>query len=406
MKPHLFCTHLVIAAAILGGASIARADRFVLASGAVIEGTLVNRDESPRSTYQVRTASGALVTLARSQVDEYMRERLTAEQEEYHRVAPQHADTVDGQWQIAEWCRQRGLKEEREVHLRRILELDPDHVKARHALGYVQLQGKWTTRDNDLSSKGYRLYKGEWRTPQDIALIEQRVKATQIRREWLARLQRWRSELGDPAKMAAAYQQIAQVRDNAAVGPLREMLRREAVRDVKSLYLDVLAEIASPESVQAIVDVSLNDPDVEIFYLCADIIERMQPHEARQPYIDALSDANNIRINRAAHMLARLEEHSAMGLLIDRLITTHQVVVGGGGGRGGDAVSTTFERGGGGSFQAGSSTRVEQVHQENAEVRDALVKLSGVSFGYDVAAWRRWYAAYRASSADSNVRLK
>src|SRR5690606_37546431 len=111
MKPHLFCTHLVIAAAILGGASIARADRFVLASGAVIEGTLVNRDESPRSTYQVRTASGALVTLARSQVDEYMRERLTAEQEEYHRVAPQHADTVDGQWQIAEWCRQRGLKE-------------------------------------------------------------------------------------------------------------------------------------------------------------------------------------------------------------------------------------------------------------------------------------------------------
>src|SRR5690606_8756785 len=180
---------------------------------------------------------------------------------EYARRAPRYPDTVAGQWKLAEWCRHRQLKTQRQTHLRRILELSPDHVEARHAPGYGQLRGKWTTRSDHLTERGYQLYKGEWRSPQDIALIESRENAKQAARDWLERLKAWRVQLHDPRTAALAYQSIAEVRDEAAVAPLRAMLCSERARDVKALYIEVLCAIRNAEAIESLVFVTLNDPD-------------------------------------------------------------------------------------------------------------------------------------------------
>ncbi|HTN76176.1 MAG TPA: hypothetical protein VL096_13055, partial [Pirellulaceae bacterium] len=266
----------------------AYADRFTLVSGGALEGTLLNKQQTPRTVYQIETAQGVRVTLPAEQVREVVRQ--SAAEREYEQRAPTFRNTVEEQWKLAQWCQQQKLKTQREVHLRRILELDTDHVAARHALGYMQLRGVWSTTAEDRSALGYVLFRGDWRTPQDVALIEQREKQQKISKEWLAKLKRWR--------LAGEFAQIAAVRDAAAIPALCEMLRLERIYEAKSVYLDVLAAIGNHEAIQALIYVSLNDPDIEVFHNCAEIIERLEPPQAREAYLDALKNANNVRINR------------------------------------------------------------------------------------------------------------
>lgn len=387
---------------LLSAAHTARADRFVLVDGGEVEGELLNRQQTPRISYDIRTASGITLTLPADRVAEVTRQKDA--EAEYARRAPGYANTVDEQWKLAEWCRQQQLKTQRETHLRQILELSPDHIQARHALGYVQLQGKWTTRRDHLSERGYQLYKGEWRSPQDIALIESRESAKQAARDWLARLKGWRTQLNDPRTAAIAYQRIAEVRDEAAVGPLRTMLTREGSRDVKALYIEVLCAIGNAEAVESLVFVTLNDPDVEVFYQCADALLQAKVPNLQKPYLDVLKNDNNVRINRAAYMLGRIGDPSTIGPLIDVLVTTHTVVISSGG-RGGESVSTSFSNDGGNSFQTGEAKHAFHETVHNREVLDALTRLArGQTFGYDLAAWQRWHAAERARGGD--VKLK
>lgn len=384
-------------------AAPARGDRFALKDGGIVEGTLLNRQQTPRTTYEIQTDQGVKLVLEAERVVEVARQKDALA--EYRRMAPSYTDTVDDQWKLAEWCRQQQLNEERALHLRRILELDADHVAARHALGYVQLKGQWTTRGEHLAERGYQLFRGEYRSPQDIALIQEREQKQQVAKEWLGRLKSWRGQLSDPKHSAVAYQRFAEVRDAAAVAPLCELLKVDRSREAKALYIDVLAQIGTGDAIEAIVYVSLNDPDVEIFHACADTLERMRVPNLSKPYLDALKNENNVRLNRAAHMLGRIGDKTAIAPLIEVLVSSHRVVVSSGGSGKGDAISTSFSADGGNSFQQGGSTQAYDHVVQNAEVLDALTLLSdGRSFGYDQTAWRRWHAAERMRGGD--VRLK
>jgi predicted secreted protein len=46
-------------------------------------------------------------------------------------------------WDLAEWCKERDLREERKSTLLKIIEIDGDHEQARKALGHRQYDGKW-----------------------------------------------------------------------------------------------------------------------------------------------------------------------------------------------------------------------------------------------------------------------
>lgn len=373
--------------AILLSAPAAQADRFLLTGGGQLDGTLLNRDQTPRSVYEIQTTQGAKITLPADQIQEVIRQ--PAKLSEYESLAPTFNDTVAEQWKLAEWCRQNGLKAQRETHLQRIIELEPDHVPARHGLGYVQLKGKWSNTQDDKAAQGYQLYRGQWRTAQDIAIIEKRERLELVNREWFARLKRARQTPG-------GLQQVAAVRDASAVPALVQLLKAERDPDAKAVYVDVLSTIATPEAVQALVYISLNEPNVEIFHAAADALERLQPRGAASEYRDALKNDNNIRINRAAHMLARLKDETAISPLIDSLITTHTVVIAPSGRGASDAVSTSFSGDGGTSFQNGQQTKTYVHVVQNQEVLSALSKLSGVTFGFDIDAWRRWHNAQRA----------
>ena len=125
---------------------------FVLAGGGRVVGELVNADERPRTKYIIKTGSGGQVTLQKSQVKQLLHSR--PELVEYEKLRPSYPDTVEDQWALSQWCLEKKLSAQRKKHLRRVIELQPDHAKARRILGYSLVDGKWTTQEERMTDRG------------------------------------------------------------------------------------------------------------------------------------------------------------------------------------------------------------------------------------------------------------
>jgi hypothetical protein len=383
--PRSVCAALAIALA--GWAALtAQADILVLASGGQLEGQWLNREEQPATHYAFRRA-GVTVELPTDQVREAIRQSPV--ELEYGRRFPAAADTVEAQWELAEWCRKSALASQRTVHLRRILELAPNHQQSRQALGYMYLKGQWITRSDSRRQEGYELYRGKWRTPQEIEILESRSRNELAEKEWIVRLKRWRRDLDDPDRHRLAYESLLKIRDPIAVSPLGEFFVSERSRQVKSLYADILARINTSHSVRILVDRTLSDPDEEVFHYCLGTLAELRPPRIGDAFISALADASNSKVNRGATALARLQDKSAISPLIDALTTTHTQVVRQG--LGADATTTGFSSDG--TFmKRGDGPEVQVYHVQNQPVLDALSKLTGTNFGFDEQSWRYWYA--------------
>jgi hypothetical protein len=381
---------LVLLAAVAALIAVpARAEVFLLHNGGQVRGEWVNRSE-PGKVYLIQSSSGRL-SLPKDRVAEVFTER--PELHEYERIAPTFPDTVGDQWQLAEWCRERDLKHEREIHLRRIVELEPDHVKARLGLGYMHQGGRWVTRQQNLQEQGYELYQGRWRLVQEIELLEKRQKREQAENEWRGRLVRLRDALAKDST-GRTHRSISEIRDPRATPALAELLAKERYRPVRLLYIEVLGGIGG-DALGVLVQASVDDRDEEVRFAALEQIARIRPPGVATTYIQMLRDNNNVRVNRAAFALGELGEVTAVAPLIEALVTVHEQAVRIGGSS--DAVSTAFTKdsggGGGASFASGGRTEIVRTPVQNQAVLAALVRLTrGPSFAFDQHAWRNWYS--------------
>ena len=394
----VFVTVLAVAGALDRAAC--RADEILLRNGGLIHGTWLNRKQGVPQQYEIAIAGGGKLTLDAAQVRQAIVQ--DAKEKSYGQILSQYPDTVEGHWQLAEWCRENGLKDRRQQHLRRVVELEPDHVDARHGLGYSQLRGQWVTREEIQKRRGYVLHDGRWRLSQEVALLDQQQATERSKKNWLVQLRRWREVLGTE-NARTAHGDISAVRDPRAAGALAVLLKEERHRQVKMLYIDVLAEIGGPRVVETLLDASLQDGDEEIFHASLDKIVRLDPPHVAAKYVEVLKDENNVRVNRAAYALGRLQDKSVLSPLIDALVTTHYTVIA----KRSDNYTTGFtspalsgpQAGspssplGGTSFSAGNDTKVIPRSVNNQRVLDALIGLSGgANFGFDKRAWQYWLA--------------
>lgn len=376
------------------GGSVVRADRVELVQGGQIDGIIQPAAPGESSQIVVRLASGALITIAADQIKAI--ERRSPAQDEYDRRAAGLHDAASEHWAMAEWCRQNELAELRQVHLRRVLELEPDHVGARHALGFSQLGGKWVQSEEFRKASGYQLYRGQWRLPQEIELLETRRRRDLAQKEMAARLRRLRAALDEPGRREETLEQWSGLDDAIAVKPLSDLLDREPVRAARILYVEVLGRIGLPAA-DALLKRSIEDLDEEVRFAAFAEVQKLRPPQAGKFYLDLLRNENNVRINRAAWALGELGDTSYIEPLMHALVTTHTITQTSGNANP-DAVTTSFGSGGT-SFAAGSSKKTFQVTAPNEEVLRALVKLSGgVSFNYDLAGWKRWLASRQQAS--------
>ena len=65
-----------------------------------------------------------------------------------------YPDTVQGQLQMSDWCRDHNLPAQRKKHLERVLQLDPDQAEARRLLNYRKVKEKWMTLEEEMADQG------------------------------------------------------------------------------------------------------------------------------------------------------------------------------------------------------------------------------------------------------------
>lgn len=369
----------------------ARADIFVLENDGQVRGELINKDESPRTTYVIKTAVGVQVTLERDQVKQAIAQ--TPAQMDYDRIKPKAPDTADGQWKMAEWCREQKLSVERKTHLERVVALDPNHAEAHHALGHSQLNGRWVSPEQAKTEQGYVRYKGAWRTTQEVELMERDRKAELAQKDWIIKLKRWIGWF-DSDKAKQARENIVSITDPYAVKALAGALAAEKSREIKQLYIDALANIAAPNAMEVLVHTVMNDSDDEVRLACIDVLVKQDYRPAVGWFIKGLKGKENYEVHRAATGLAAMKDPAAIGPLIDALVTTHTYKIDKGPP---GQMSSTFGTGPGGGAPGfsfgGGGTETRKVTAANQPVLEALVQLSGgVNFNFDTKAWKYWYA--------------
>jgi len=366
-----------------------RADTFFLANGGQLEGDLVNNVENPRTKYVVKT-SGGTITLTRAQVTDVKKSKPAELQ--YVKLRPQYPDTVEGQWTLAEWCRERQLTEQRVKHLERVIELDPDHQKARLGLGYQKVEGEWKTRDEIFQDRGMvKDDSGRFRVPQQIDEIKRKREEDKVRKEWFKKIGMWRRWL-DSDRAQEAQVQIQRINDPQAVAALHKNLQDESNESVRKMYIEALARIGSPDAWQVLILCSVDDADDEIRLSCLDYIEKQTNTGATGLYIKRLRAKDNVMVNRAGVALGRMKDAHATRPLIDALVTTHTFTIQPQGGN----FNNTFQGGGGGTMSFGAPQPQTIARQmQNPSVLDALSVITGQNFGYDVPAWKRWLATQK-----------
>jgi len=380
--------------------ALVRADVFVLGSGGRLEGVLINPDQEPRREYVIRTGAGGQITLAADRVAEVIADGTARAL--YERILPRMPQTVEGNLQMAAWCRDNHLSDQSDRHLEQVLALDPDNLQARSLLGYVrQDDGAWLTRQQYLEADGRKLYQGRYRTQQEIELLEAARKKKLAEREWTANVRRWREELANPRRAEQALAKLLEIRDPLAVPAVSQVLSKETDARAVDLLFEVLAHIGSPEAMQILLEHSMDNIDEELRLTALDHVIDAKASGALAYYVDRLQPtaSTNLGVNRAAEALALLEDERAIKPLIAALVTEHkyQVIdssnVGGGNGQ---QYSQTFGTGSAGhSFGGGGPKFIRKVEQ-NHQVLKALSKLTGQNFYYDQVAWVHWFNRNRS----------
>jgi hypothetical protein len=375
----------------------ARADVFELENGGRVEGRVVSSANADKSKYVIDLKAGGRLTIPRSQVT---RIDATSDTEaEYQKRARSAPDTVDAHWQLSEWCRERKLLTHMKQHLARILELDPNHEKARTLSGFKQENGEWMTRDDVMASRGMVLYKGQYVTPQHVELLERQQQAKETGADWaknIERLRRWLTGRQED-RVAEAHAELQAIRDPEAAEAVVEALQREKNPELKRLWLEILSHLDHRAAVDALVDRSLADPDEEVRYQSLEYLIKSGRPGLVMPYIRALKNRDNEIVNRAGAALGQIGDRDAAGALIDALITTHTIKISD---ANPDQIATTFSSDGSAFSFGGGGPQVVRKNIQNPAVLNALVTLAGgASFDYDQAQWRRWLAAQAKQNA-------
>lgn len=383
----------------------AAGDVFQLRNGGSVSGSLLTIDEG---NYRIRTTVGIVSVPASSVVAV---EEAATPFEEYDRRVRATADTADEQTELAAWCDEQGLRAERRRHLRRAVELDPDHAAARRALGYVRVGALWVD--------GRRVAEagGEAAADNGDEAVEPEKLARAIQAEWSQRIRAIKHSLLDSSLARLVDEgrvRIREIRDPLAILPLAQVLGL-GDRDSRLLLVEMLSRFPEDEATLNLGVLGLVDDDEDIrARAVAALAPRKDPRIVAQ-YRAALRSGSDVILARAATGLAQLQAPEAVPDLIALLTaqrerwvevplrqymrTWPQTFV---------TMTTVHLSSGGGLVVHRPEVGVyrdfvlwnEPVRNEwqfrevtvyRTEVLEALKRLTGQNFGFEGEAWRRWY---------------
>lgn len=374
-------------------ATAARGEIFHLETGGQVRGEIVNKNEDPRVTWVVKTASGGQIALDALQVQKV--EHQSTAEIKYDRLKLTTPDTVKGNWELAEFCRENKLAEQRKTHLERIIVLDPEHAEARHALKFTKVKGKWTTQEQGMNAEGRVKLGGDWVLPQEKELIEKKRNADLAQKQWFKQIKLYRGWI-DRGRSEQGHEKIAAITDPYAAKALAHFLDHETNRELKMMWVESLAGLTSGAGYDALLKASIDNEDEEVRIACMERLFAGKYKPAVRYYVQLLKSKQNSTVNLAATGLSYMKDASAVSALIDALVTTHSHTIMPGAPPG--QMSSSFGGAGGGGGSPGGFSfgqpqpQTVKLKQNNPEVLRTLTQLSGVNFDFNVPAWKYWYA--------------
>ena len=157
----------VVAISLLLLAGNASADILYLDTGGRIEGRIVERTsdtvtiELGAGTMSLDLSTIVKIEEGRSLLDDYD-----------ERAAALADDDIDGWLALGDWAAARGLGSRSRSAFERVLALDPENAAANEALGRVEVDGRWLSREDAYLARGYIRFEGKWMLPEQQAAIE------------------------------------------------------------------------------------------------------------------------------------------------------------------------------------------------------------------------------------------
>ena len=377
-------------------------------------------------TITIKTLSGSKIVVEDAATDLVVKRR--EEYEIYERQAARVADTIPAQWELAEWCRKNRLKDERRVHLERIVLLDPAHEDAHRALDHVLENGEWRPKEDVMREKGYVLYRGRYITHAELDLKRKTDAQRDGELKWFRLIHQLHGWLNGThtGRQADALAQLREINDPHAIPGLKKHFSDESSREQRLFYVQMLQKISGADTVAPLVIQSLHDVDPEVR---ANALAAISPdyHDAAEAhYIRGLRHADNHVVKRSASALQKVGDEDAIPALIEALATKHRYRVrvqdqsvsfgsDGSYSMGGSGMNTaTLPPGVEAALRTGQlpfgarivsqpqqgRTKIVMVQQthENSEALRTLKALTGQNYGYDKRAWNLWLLASKSGS--------
>ncbi len=195
---HCITVSLVLVACLTLAAA---ADELVTKSGRKYVGKIV---KETKTEVHIKTKFGGIMKVKRSEIASL--ERIKSKADEYkERLAKIGPRDMAAHWELALWCRVENLGSLYTKQLKRIIALDPNHEKARKALGHVRYKNRWVTKrelkklekkalEEEMKAKGMVKYRGKWVTQEGL----ERMKKGLVKHEgrWVTKEEKKKLEKG------------------------------------------------------------------------------------------------------------------------------------------------------------------------------------------------------------------
>ena len=398
----------------------ARADLLKLKNGGEIRGKLLPPSNSGSGEVRtLKTLTGGSITINAQQIEFITNRSLSIE--EYESKSVEIKNTVEAHLKLADWCSQNHLRSQRNQEMENILLLDPNHTKARAALGFTKRDGEWMTRDDAMRKNGYTKYKGRYVSSVELDLIEKNEADLIEERKWIKDVKLWMAWMNSNQvqQQQSGLKNIQSITDPHAVAALARLMGKHNNTIIRSLLVSILAQIPGDKPLRPLAELSLTDPTQAIRNSALDVLTKRDATRAIAFFIEALKNKSNLIVQRAGNGLESIGDQSVVPDLISALITSHTYRV-----RVPDATATysyntngTFGNSGvilppeieagllAGRYPNGvivlpsqqpkvrmRTVSVKHVHQ-NESILLALQYITKQNYGYNERLWRLWWAS-------------
>ncbi len=171
---------------ILLAAGPALADDVYLRGGGQITGEIIARSEESVTV----DIGGGTMTAKMSSVVRI--EESTSPLQEYRmRAESTPADDAEAWRELAQWATAGALSSQAAEAYSQVVAILPDDQEANHALGRVQLDGRWVAEEDAYRAQGYIEFEGQWMTAgeRQAILKHRQAREKEIRQENQAAIQ-------------------------------------------------------------------------------------------------------------------------------------------------------------------------------------------------------------------------